>query len=570
MVIKVKKKLVLYNLGILIITLIMITVLFIKIEDYEYRQNTEQDLKRTNNVVSNVIDMNKGKDISSALKVVIKNSDIRVTYINKNGVVLYDNDINAEKLDNHNKRVEVAEARKNGYGYSVRYSKSLKNNIIYYAKVRGDGTVVRTAVELSSVERFEARYLKFYIYVIALSIIAAVYLSFKLSYVILNPIRELQNTSSRIAMGELETRVNVESRDEIGQLGKTFNNMAGRLQSTIRESVEKQKKLEAILVSMDSGVIAVDRKHKIIMINPYAEKIFGIDKNIIGQSLMDCIRNYEFEDIFNKRAEGYAEIKTSWPKERNLRIKTADIINGYECIGTVAVVQDITDIRKLENMRTQFVANVSHELKTPLTSIKGFAETLRYVEDDNQKGEFLDIIDDEVDRLTRLISDILTLSDIEIRPFMKKEEFDVNEIIKAVCGLLEKSASRKNISLKVFGEDVPNLIGDNDKFKQMIINLVDNAIKYTEAGGEVSVYKKYTKDDVIISVKDNGVGIPKEHLQRIFERFYRVDKARSRANGGTGLGLAIVKHIVLNFNGSINIESKLGVGTEFIITIPYK
>ncbi|KHD37998.1 histidine kinase [Clostridium acetobutylicum] len=565
-----KKKLVLYNLGILIITLIMITVLFIKIEDYEYRQNTEQDLKRTNNIVSNVIDMNKGKDISSALKAVIKNSDIRVTYINKNGVVLYDNDINAEKLDNHNKRVEVADARKNGYGYSVRYSKSLKNNIIYYAKVRGDGTVVRTAVELSSVERFEERYLKFYIYVIALSIIAAVYLSFKLSYVILNPIRELQNTSSRIAMGELETRVNVESRDEIGQLGKTFNNMAGRLQATIRESVEKQKKLEAILVSMDSGVIAVDRKHKIIMINPYAEKIFGIDKNIIGQSLMDCIRNYEFEDIFNKRAEGYAEIKTSWPKERNLRIKTADIINGYECIGTVAVVQDITDIRKLENMRTQFVANVSHELKTPLTSIKGFAETLRYVDDDNQKGEFLDIIDDEVDRLTRLISDILTLSDIEIRPSMKKEEFDVNEIIKAVCGLLEKSASRKNISLKVFGEDVPNLIGDNDKFKQMIINLVDNAIKYTEAGGEVSVYKKYTKDDVIISVKDNGVGIPKEHLQRIFERFYRVDKARSRANGGTGLGLAIVKHIVLNFNGSINIESKLGVGSEFVITIPYK
>ncbi|WP_077851609.1 two-component system histidine kinase PnpS [Clostridium felsineum] len=565
-----KKKLVLYNLGILIVTLIMITVLFIKIEDYEYRQNVEQQLEESSRIVSNVIDANKNKDIDRVLKDTFKNSNMRITYINKNGVVLYDNEIDAKKLDNHNKRVEVISARKNGYGTSIRFSNSLKNNIIYYAKVRKDNTVIRTAIELSSVERFEQRYLKFYIYVIGLSVAAAIFLSFKLSYVILNPIRDLQNTSSRIARGELETRVNVDTKDEIGQLGKTFNNMASRLQDTIKESIEKQKKLEAILESMDSGVIAVDKKHKIIMINPYAEKIFGIDKNIIGLNLMDCIRNYEFEDIFNKRTDGYAEIKTSWPKERNLRIKTADIINGYECIGTVAVVQDITDIRKLENMRTQFVANVSHELKTPLTSIKGFSETLRYVDDQKQKGEFLDIIDDEVDRLTRLISDILTLSDIEIRQSFKKEEVNVNIVINAVYELLKKSAKVKNIDIKLEGDMVPNLIGDNDKFKQMIINLVDNAIKYTEKGGEVVVSKKCIEDKLVISIKDSGVGIPENHLERIFERFYRVDKARSRANGGTGLGLAIVKHIVMNFNGNINIESKVNVGSKFIITIPYK
>lgn len=561
-----KKKLILYNLSILIATILMITVLFIKIEDYEYKQNTKQNLKRTNNVVCNYINTNNNVDLSK----IFKNSDMRVTYINKNGVVLYDNFVDKSKLDNHNKRIEVVAARKNGDGYSMRYSDSLKNNVLYYAKARKDGTIVRTAIKISSIERFEEKYFKFYIYVVALSVIMAVFLSFKLSHVILNPIEELKDTTYRIAMGELETRAKVTSKDEIGQLSKTFNNMAEKLQMNIKESNEKQQKLEAILISMDSGVIAVDKKHRIIMINPYAEKIFGTGKNVIGKRLMDCIRNYELEDIFNREMKDYVEIKTTWPKERNLRIKTADIINGYERIGIVAVVQDITDMKKLENMRTEFVANVSHELKTPLTSIKGFSETLRYVDDAKQKGEFLDIIDDEVNRLTRLISDILTLSDIEVHTSMKKEEFNVNEIIKAVQYLLKKSAETKNIKINVVGDDVPNLVGDSDRFKQMIINLVDNAIKYTENGGKVLIRKKYDSNNCTICVKDSGVGIPKNHLKRIFERFYRIDKARSRANGGTGLGLAIVKHIVMNFNGNIDIQSKVGSGSEFTITIPYE
>ena len=181
---------------------------------------------------------------------------MRVTYINKNGVVLYDNFVDKSKLDNHNKRIEVVEARKDGDGYSMRYSDSLKNNVLYYAKARKDGTIVRTAIKISSIQRFEEKYFKLYMYVVALSIMVAVFLSFKLSHVILNPIEELKDTTYRIAMGELETRAKVTSKDEIGQLSKTFNNMAEKLQMNIKESDEKQQKLEAILVSMDSGAVS--------------------------------------------------------------------------------------------------------------------------------------------------------------------------------------------------------------------------------------------------------------------------------------------------------------------------
>jgi len=220
-------------------------------------------------------------------------------------------------------------------------------------------------------------------------------------------------------------------------------------------------------------------------------------------------------------------------------------------------------------MREQFVANVSHELKTPLTSIKGFSETLKYVEDKKNREKFLQIINDEADRLTRLINDILVLSNIEKqKQELIKEEINLNELIEKVYCLVKKSAEDKNIKINIVGEKVSVLIGNKDKYNQMIINLIDNAIKYTEPNGEINIGTKQDKDNIIFWVEDTGVGISKEHLDRIFERFYRVDKARSRAEGGTGLGLAIVKHIVLGINGKIEVKSEPKKGTKFIVKIP--
>lgn len=565
-----RKRLFIYNIFILIFTLLIVTGLFINIVNREYEQNVEQDLKRNNIIASNVIGKTSENDVPSVLKDIFKNSDLRITYIRKNGTVIYDNDIDAKKLNNHNKRSEVIEARKDGDGYSIRYSDSLKKKIMYYAHLQKDGSVVRTAIWISYINRFKEVYLKYYFAVVALAAIVSVFISFNLSQIILKPIRDLEFITSRIARGELERRVRVEHKDEIGTLGNTFNDMAEKLQSTITDSIEKQNKLEAILESMDSGVIAVDKKYRVIMINPCAEGLFGLTKNIIGERLMDNIRNYELEDIFKEKSKEYREIKIVWPKERILRVRTAEIINGYECIGTVAVLQDITDIIKLENMRTQFVANVSHELKTPLTSIKGFAETLRYVDESDKREEFLNIIDEEVDRLNRLIGDILSLSDIEIHVDEKKEEIDVKAVINNVYNLLKDSAIKKNIEIQVSLEEVPKLIGNADRFKQMIINLADNAIKYSENGDKVFIGSKFENGNYIIWVEDTGAGIPEKDIPRLFETFYRVDKARSRAKGGTGLGLAIVKHIVLNFHGKIEVESELGKGSKFIVTLPHE
>ncbi|AKA69984.1 HAMP domain-containing sensor histidine kinase [Clostridium scatologenes] len=563
-----KKKLMITMLSTLILTFSIVTTLFVIIENYQYMQNTKENLRINNQIVINVLEAEGFNNKNFSFKNNFKNDVIRETLIDKKGKVLSDTIADAETMDNHNERKEVKDARKEGTGHSTRYSATLRKKTLYFATAFNDGYVVRSAIAMQIIKGIEMSYLKYYIIAMMFSIMVSIIFASKLSHTIVKPIKELEFTTSSIASGKFDKRVRISSKDEIGQLGITFNNMADKLNSTLNEVLDKQNKLEAILKSMDSGVIAVDINYKIIMINPYAKKIFGISRDIIGENLMDNIRDFEFEDVFKNTDEDYTEIKILWPKERNLRIRTADIINVREKIGTVAVVQDITDIKKLENMRTQFVANVSHELKTPLTSIKGFAETLRYVDDFKNKEKFLNIINDEADRLTRLINDTLTLSHIENSIENKEEKIDVNFIIKDVCCLVKNSAEKKNIKVVTIGDELPNLKGDSDRFKQMLINLVDNAIKYSDNNGIVKIGTKVENNNCIIWVEDKGVGISKEHIDRIFERFYRIDKARSRAQGGTGLGLAIVKHIVMTLNGNIRVESEIGKGSKFILEIP--
>jgi two-component system phosphate regulon sensor histidine kinase PhoR len=565
-----KKKLMLSMLATLIFGMLIITTLFIFIENYQYKENIKEILKANNDIIINVLKNENISNKQAFFKENFKNEAVRETFIDKSGKVLSDSIANPEDMDNHNSRKEVQDARKYGDGYSVRHSFTLGQDTVYFATVFGDGYVVRSSVTIQAIRGIEGKYSKYYLAIIIISIILSIIFASKLSHSIVRPIRNLEFTTSRIAQGELYRRVNIYSNNEIGQLGKTFNNMADKLQETIKDSLDKQNKLEAILRSMDSGVIAIDKNSKVIMINPYAKRIFAINKDIIGEKLMDNIRDFEFEDIFNNINDEYRELKILWPKERELRVRTADIIRGKEKIGTVAVVNDITDIKRLENMRSQFVANVSHELKTPLTSIKGFAETLKYVDDPVNREKFLDIINDEADRLTRLINDILTLSNIENEIDEKVEEIKVNDIVKDVYYLMKNTADKKNIRLLTAVEDVPNLLGNSDRFKQMIINLVDNAIKYTDYNGTVKVGTKYENKECIIWVEDTGVGIPKKHIERLFERFYRVDKARSRVQGGTGLGLAIVKHIVMAFNGIIEVESEVNKGSKFVVKIPCK
>lgn len=336
--------------------------------------------------------------------------------------------------------------------------------------------------------------------------------------------------------------------------------------------------------SVVNGIIAIDSAERVLFINTVAEKLLNIaDGDMAGKHLLQVIRNNSIDNylktILKDRKFFDTEITMDDPDEKVLKLYSNPIkkTDENDIEGIIITIQDITELRKLERVRTEFIANVSHELKTPLTSIKGFAETLRTEGIDDKKDaiRFLNIIEHEADRLYRLINDILSLSDLERRKAkIIKKEIKVDNIINEVLSMLKSQSDNKNIGLSAdVQEDIKNLTGDTDKFKQMLINLVDNAIKYTPEGGKVRVEAynqgdKASVDKIVIKVRDNGIGIPKLQIPRLFERFYRVDKARSRNVGGTGLGLAIVKHIVILFNGEIEVESEVGKGTEFKIILP--
>lgn len=385
---------------------------------------------------------------------------------------------------------------------------------------------------------------------------------------IMEPIGEMKEATSRIAYGELNSRVTIKENGDLSEIINNFNSMADRLESTIVDTLDKQNQLEAILTSMNSGVIATDNKKKIIIFNPYAKKLFGIFGDVIGKNLNDVMKGIDLKELMTVKQD-FTELNLGAYDQTTIRYKTAVLMSdNKDSSGYVTVLQDVSDLKKLEQIRSQFVANVSHELKTPLTSIKGFSETLRFVEDEKTKNKFLDIIDQEAERLRRLIEDILSLSAIENQKSLAVEIVNASEVVKETCSLLELSASEKNIDFALIIKGDPLFIGDSDKFKQMIINLVDNAIKYTDQNGKVKVRLEEQKEYMTMTVSDTGTGIPAEHIPRLFERFYRVDKSRDRAKGGTGLGLAIVKHIVLGFGGTIEVFSEEGKGTSFTVKIP--
>lgn len=567
-----KKRIIIFTTLIITFFLAIMTSIYLVISNHKYLEESKSVLNEYNKVIALLLENDQG-NIKDELTRIESSSDmknIRITYISKEGNVIFDTH---KKLSDENEsylqREEIIDAIKEGSGNSVRYSEDLHQNMIYSALKLKDGSIIRTSIAVKNAQILDTTNTKYLIFGVVLALVIALLLTVKITNIILNPLKELEQLTATIAGGNFHKRVKINSKDdEIQSLGKSFNHMAEQLEITIEQFKDKQNGLEAILKSMDSGVIAFDRYMNVIMINPYAKKIFGISGEIVGNKLLDYITDEKIIKAFCGGKEK-VEIEVNYNNDpKILKIRRASIINEPEIIGTVVVIQDITDIKKLENMRSQFVANISHELKTPLTSIKGFAETLRYVDDDETRNKFLSIIDEESDRLARLLEDILSLYEIEQKRSTVLEEFNVDKEIEKVYFLLNDQAKKKGVEVFLDTDSNCILMGDKDKFKQMLLNLVSNSIKYTEKGGIVRV-ESYTHDmNLVLVIEDNGIGISAEDLPRIFERFYRVDKARSRESGGTGLGLAIVKHIVRLFDGDISVSSELEVGTKFVITIP--
>lgn len=541
--------------------------------------NTENSLKSETALIEQYVKLSSKNDkfdlLSKEIKKII---DRRVTIIDTKGKVVAESDFSKEVLQNHLLRPEIQQALKKGEGNAIRYSSTEKTYMYYYAKkmsVNGKVYIIRLAIKLNAIKNMQIQFLKLIFIAIFIGVFISAILVFLYLKHFIKPINSLTTMASAMAMGSYEKKIHVSSKDEIGQLGNAFNLLSERLHETISDLAGKENELISILTSMDDGVVVLDKYERILLINPVAERLFNINFDATGRYFIETIRNNDFNDIIKNIPNEDVEITIKSPAVKNLRIRTTSVVNydkTNEQLGVLMVIQDITKIKTLEKMRTDFVANVSHELKTPLTSIKGFAETLKFVEDKVTKDKFLDIIYVESERLTRLINDILTLSEIENKDFLTNaQRVNINESIQDVYYIMEHVASSKNIHLNYdFNSTEKDLFiyGDNDKFKQMIINLVDNSIKYTNSEGKVDIEIFLEGKEAKISIKDNGIGISEEHISRLFERFYRVDKARSRSIGGTGLGLAIVKHIVILLNGRINISSEVGKGTVFTIYLP--
>lgn len=408
--------------------------------------------------------------------------------------------------------------------------------------------------------------------------IVSVVLAFLLVQRITLPLGEFAQVVGQLAQGNWNARVKYRNQDELGEVANSLNIFADKIKETVSALEESKGRLEAILVNMESGVLLVNSSGQVILVNPAAEKTLGVcSKDILGKSQIEAIQNYSLSSLISGVLTEWqtqsAEISLFYPEESILEATAAPVlVEGERMSGVVVVLYDLTKIRQLERMRTEFVANVSHELKTPVTSIKGFAETLLDGALYNYRSaeEFVNIINEEANRLSRLVNDFLELSRIEFREVKpQRTPLDLTSEIKKIIDIIGPRFRKKQLTLKAELPKHPVVVqADSDMIRQVIENLMDNSFKYTPRGGQVTVRLLPGQEEVVVVVEDNGIGIPADDLSRVFERFYRVDKTRSRKLGGTGLGLAIVKHIVNAHGGRVWVESEFGKGSSFYFSLP--
>lgn len=402
-------------------------------------------------------------------------------------------------------------------------------------------------------------------------------LAFILYRSLISPLKEVADIAKVIADGNLEYYVPSYPQNEIGDLARSINYMAKTLKSCQDDLNTERGRVQAILSGMSDGVIIMDNWGRVILLNPVLEKLFRITMPASkGKNIVRVIRDYELEKLLHESLETGKSIKKQiqvlTPDRRVFHVYVTPTDAGGDRGEVVALLRNITDRKMLEEMRSEFVANVSHELRTPLTSVRGFAETLLdgALENPETARNFLEIINKETERLTKLLDELLNLSRYEDRKnVIHLEKIDMADLIKKTVSIITPRALEKNLTITTdLPADLPAVQGEPDMLRQVLINLIDNAVNYTMPGGTISVAAGLDQGELKVDVRDNGSGIPPEHLARLFERFYRVDKARSRELGGTGLGLSIVKHIVEAHNGRVQVESKVGKGSTFSFLLP--
>jgi two-component system phosphate regulon sensor histidine kinase PhoR len=501
------------------------------------------------------------------------------------GEVLADSDIDPAEMENHLDRPEVLTALTGVPGRAVRYSDTLRQDMMYVAvPAEEDGrvtTVIRTSVALTRVyEALSTLYGSIAVSAVVVAVIAALiglYVSRRIS----GQMREIKAGAERLAAGDFSRKLFVPRVEEFASVAESINQMAEQLDDKLRRLTHERNEREAVLASMVEGVLAVDPDERVIAVNSAAARLLDTDSAAAeGKAIQEVVRNPDLQHIVAQTLDGHRPVEADivmrvGAEERNLQAN-GTLLHGDDdggVVGAVVVLNDVTRLKRLEAVRRDFVANVSHELKTPVTSIKGFAETLEdgALEDAVTARRFVRIIAGQADRLNSIIEDLLALSTLEQSgdsPLLQLEEADLCDVVAVALDVCGPKAEAKRIELRqecpgrLFARVSPPLL------EQAVVNLIDNAVKYSTEGCAVVVTLEEQGDEVVVSVADEGQGVAREHLPRLFERFYRVDKARSRDMGGTGLGLAIVKHVAQIHGGRVSVESVVGRGSTFRIHLP--
>lgn len=507
----------------------------------------------------------------------------RITIIDNDGKVLADSqvtEVGVLGMENHKERPEIKAAYAGGVGVDIRRSPTLKIDMLYVAlPVQDNGRtkgILRLALTLESVQKELFSIRRIVVLGLTFALVFAFILGSLLAAGTIEPVNRMIQVSRKFAEGDFTKRVFRSSKDEIGELAVTLNKMAEDIENKVREIESQNQKLTAIFNSMIEGIIVVDKNRRLVSVNPAVERIFGVSAGESkGKLFLEAIRNNDIYEVIEKALKNgksvSGEIALVYPVQKIFELSATPIFDGDEVGGCLAVIHDITEIRRLETIRSDFVANVSHELKTPLTSIKGFVETLLEgaIDDKENAKSFLNIIQDHANRLDTLVSDLLVLSNLESKEIrLEKSDWDLREHAEEVIRAFKAQSNKRQIAVN---NEIPpgvKIRADRNRTEQVFTNLIDNAIKFNNDGGSIRIYSKDAGGGIKVIIEDSGIGIPEKDIPRIFERFYRVDKARSRELGGTGLGLSIVKHIIELHGGNVGVESAEGHGSKFWFTLP--
>lgn len=535
------------TLGVLLVTLFMVVGLL-----YGYFTQVQKEQLQTETALAAQGVSLEGQDYFNELKM----SNVRITWVDNQGKVLYDNESDAQIMDNHANREEIKEALKDGYGESVRYSKTLTTQSLYSAQRLDNGTVIRLSVTRHSILVLLFRMFQPLVLILVLAFLLSLWLSHSIAKSIVLPLNRL----------DLDHPLENDAYEEISPLLRRI--ARHQKEVTEREVVieQRQSEFDTIISKIKEGMILLDNNCRIISINQAAQDILQTDQTCLGKDMLQILRNLSLNNWLEKGLQGRKQEGILQLDDAHYKVMVRPIQSEDKVTGLAILFFDVTDQLQAEQLRREFTANVSHELKTPLHLISGYSEMLASdVVAQKDVPQFAEKIHSESQRMIQLVEDIIKLSHLDESEELAMEPVNLYQISEEVLDSLSAKANERHINLHLLGEPA-YITGNHALIHSLIYNLCDNAIIYNRDKGDVTVNVTSNKDNIVLTVQDTGVGIAKDEQERIFERFYRVDKSRSKKLGGTGLGLSIVKHAVNQHHADIKVESQLGLGTKMTVT----